>query len=73
MCPQPWPSVQFLPILWVDCPCLMSLTRAELFALHRRIVSALALLPAGSPDRLTALANLRDIRGVLSRPNAVPH
>lgn len=51
---------------------LMSLTRAELFALHRRIVDVLAQLPDGSPERLTALANLRDIRRVLARPNLSP-
>jgi hypothetical protein len=52
---------------------LMSLTRTELFALYRRIVSALALLPQGSAERLIALANLRHIRRMLSRPNAAPH
>jgi hypothetical protein len=45
---------------------LMSLTRAELFALHRRIVDVLAQLPEGYPERLTALGNLRDIRRVLA-------
>jgi len=48
---------------------LMILTRAELFALHRRIVDALAQLPEGSPERLVALGNLRDIWRVLARPN----
>ena len=52
---------------------LMSLTRAELCALHRRIVDALAQLPEGSPERLIALGNLRDIRRVLARPNLSPH
>lgn len=51
---------------------LINLTRAELFALHRQITDALALLPEGSPERLTALANLRDIRRVLARPNVSP-
>ena len=51
---------------------LMSLTRAELFALHRRIVDALALMPEASQERLTALENLRWIRRVLARPDAVP-
>lgn len=46
---------------------LMNLTRNELFALHRQIADALALLPEGSPERLTALATLRDIRRVLAR------
>ena len=36
---------------------LMSLTRAELCALRRRIRDALTQLPEGSPERLTALAN----------------
>ena len=51
---------------------LMILTRAELFALHRRIVDALAQLPEGSPKRLTALANRRDIRRVLARREFAP-
>jgi hypothetical protein len=51
---------------------LMSLTRNELFALHRRIVDALALLPEGSPERLTALATLRNIRRVLARSEFAP-
>jgi hypothetical protein len=51
---------------------LMSLTRAELFAAHQKIVDALAHLPEGSPERLTALANLRDIRRVLARPDLSP-
>jgi hypothetical protein len=51
---------------------LMSLTRAELCAPHRRIVDALLLLPEDSPERLTALANLRGIRRILARPNLLP-
>jgi UDP-3-O-[3-hydroxymyristoyl] glucosamine N-acyltransferase len=51
---------------------LMTLTRAELFALHQRIVDAVAQLPDGSPERLTALANLRDIRRVLARCEFAP-
>ena len=51
---------------------LMNLTRAELFALHRQVVDALALLPEGSPDRFTALATLRYIRRGLARPNLSP-
>jgi hypothetical protein len=51
---------------------LMSLTRAELFALHRQIVTDLALLPEGSPERLTALATLRYIRRVLARREFAP-
>ena len=46
---------------------LMNLTRAELFALHRQIVDAIASLPAGSPELLTAVATLRNIRRVLAR------
>ena len=51
---------------------LMNLTRAELFALHRQIVDALALLPEGSPERLAALASLRNIRRVLARSGFAP-
>ena len=51
---------------------LMNLTRAELFALHRQVVDALAQLPEASPERLIALANLRAIRQVLARPNLSP-
>jgi hypothetical protein len=51
---------------------LMNLTRAELFALHRQVAEALALLPEGSPERLTALATLRDTRRVLARCEFVP-
>jgi hypothetical protein len=53
-------------------PQLMNLTRAELFALHRQIAEALALLPEGSPERITALATLRNIRRVLARCEFVP-
>jgi hypothetical protein len=51
---------------------LMNLTRNELFALHRKITDALAVLPEGSPERLTALATLRDIRRVLARTEFAP-
>lgn len=51
---------------------LMSLTRAELFALHRHIVDALAELPEASPERLTLLDNLRNIRRVLAGPTVAP-
>ena len=51
---------------------LMNLTRAELFALHRQITGALALLPDHSPERFTALATLRDIRRVLARGEFAP-
>jgi hypothetical protein len=51
---------------------LMNLTRNELFALHRQIVDALALMPEESPERLTALVTLRDIRRVLARSEFAP-
>lgn len=51
---------------------LMILTRAELFALHRRIVDALALLPEDSPERLIALGNLRNIRQLLASVDPSP-
>jgi hypothetical protein len=51
---------------------LMSLTRNELFALHRRIVDALVQLPEGSPERLVALGTLRNIRRVLARREFAP-
>jgi hypothetical protein len=51
---------------------LFRLTRAELFGLHHKIASALAQLPEGSPERLVALTNLRNIRRVLTRPKFTP-
>jgi len=51
---------------------LMNLTRAELFALHRQITDALALLPEGSPERLAALATLQNIHRALARPGLAP-
>jgi len=51
---------------------LMSLTRAELFALHQRIVAALPQLPEPSPERSAALATLRGIRRVLAQPSHAP-
>jgi hypothetical protein len=51
---------------------LFRLTRAELIGLHHKIASALAQLPEGSPERLVALSNLRNIRRVLGRRNPVP-
>ena len=51
---------------------LMNLTRAELFALHRQITDAIVRLPEGSPEHLTALANLRNIRRVLARREFAP-
>lgn len=51
---------------------LMNLTRPELFALHRQIIDALALLPEGSPERVIALGTLRYIRGVLAGREFAP-
>ena len=51
---------------------LMSLTRAEVFALHRQIADALALVPEDSAERFIALANLRAIRRVLARRDFMP-
>ena len=51
---------------------LMNLTHNELFALHRRIADALALLPEGSPEQETAFANVRNIRRVLARREFAP-
>ena len=51
---------------------LMSLTRAKLFALHRQIMDAVALLSEGSPERFAALATLRNIRRVLVRREFAP-
>lgn len=50
----------------------MYLTRNELFALHRQVADALALLPEGSPGRDTALTTLRNIRRVLARREHAP-
>jgi hypothetical protein len=50
----------------------MILTHTELCALHGRILDALAQLPEGSPEQLTAIANLGAIRRVLARPNLSP-
>jgi len=51
---------------------LMNLTRNELFALHQQIADALALLPEGSTERLSALDTLRNIRRVLARREFTP-
>ena len=51
---------------------LMNLTRNQLFALHRQITDALALLPEGSPEHLAALNTLRNIRRVLARREFAP-
>jgi len=49
---------------------LFTLTRAELFALHSRIVAELSSLP--DADRSTALENLRKIRRALTCPRIAP-
>jgi hypothetical protein len=51
---------------------LMNLSRAELFALHRQIADAIASLPDSSPERLAALATLRNIGHVLARLGLAP-
>jgi hypothetical protein len=51
---------------------LFHLTRGELFRLHQDIVNAIAAMPDGDPERPAALANLRNIRRVLARPNLAP-
>ena len=51
---------------------LFRLTRADLFGLHREIITALAVMPDNDPERPIALANLQNIRRVLARPNFVP-
>jgi hypothetical protein len=49
---------------------LFNLTRAELFALHSRVVGELPTLPV--TDRPTALEILRKIRRVLARKGPAP-
>jgi hypothetical protein len=51
---------------------LFRLTRTELFALHHRIAAARMQLPESGPERLVALANLRNIRQTLAQPNLTP-
>ena len=51
---------------------LFRLTRAELFGLHRDIAIALTAIPDNDPERPIAIANLRNIRRVLARPNLTP-
>jgi hypothetical protein len=45
---------------------------SELFGQHHRIVCTLAQLPDGSPERIVALTNLRNIRRVLARREFAP-
>jgi hypothetical protein len=49
---------------------LFCLTRAELFALHARIVAELASMP--ETGRAVALDNLRNIRRILAKNNCSP-
>jgi len=49
---------------------LFTLTRAELFALHAKIVADLAALPEA--DRAVAFDNLRKLRRVLAHPRNAP-
>jgi hypothetical protein len=49
---------------------LFYLTRAELFALHAKIVTELSML--SDADRAVALDNLRNVRRVLAHPRASP-
>ena len=49
---------------------LFNLTRAELFALHAKIVAELPELSGG--DAEVALQNLRRIRHVLAQPRCAP-
>ena len=51
---------------------LFRLTRAELFGLYREIATVLAAMPDNDPERPVALANLRNIRTALARPNFAP-
>ena len=51
---------------------LMNLTRNELFALHRQIADALALVPEGSAERNIALTTLRYIRRALALREFAP-
>jgi hypothetical protein len=52
---------------------LMVLTRAELFALHRQIADALALMPEDSPERPASFTTLWNIRRVLARCEFAPN
>jgi hypothetical protein len=45
---------------------LCRLTRTELCGLAQRITAKLPVLPAGSPERVTACTNLRNIRWELA-------
>jgi hypothetical protein len=51
---------------------LMRLTRIELCDLAQRITNELPKFAAGSPERTTALTNLRNVRYVLARRDYSP-
>ncbi|MHB8267488.1 hypothetical protein [Bradyrhizobium sp.] len=51
---------------------LMRLTRTELCGLFTQITSELRTFPEGSPERDTALTNLRNIRCALARRDLSP-
>jgi hypothetical protein len=51
---------------------LMRLTRIELCDLIQRITSELPTFPDGSPKRVNAFTNLRNIRYVLARRDYSP-
>ena len=51
---------------------LMRLTRTELCGLLTQITSELLAFPEGSPERDTALTNLRNIRLALARRDLSP-
>jgi len=51
---------------------LMRLTRIELCDLAQRITNELPKFAAGSPERMTALTNLRNVRFVLARRDYSP-
>ncbi len=51
---------------------LFRLTRAELFGLHREVVTELVNAAPGSPDGEIALDNIRRIAKALALPNVAP-
>ena len=51
---------------------LMRLTRTELCGLYSRITNQLTIFPEDSPERDTALTNLRTIRATLARRDFSP-
>jgi hypothetical protein len=51
---------------------LFCMTRAELFALHQRVVAETLSVPESDPVHALGLANLRLIRRVLAKPGLSP-